>query len=509
MTKDICDKFRKYLDEADRIYDIMAASYKLLCPFEPAMIRSKDEYLIEIVSCYAERADDFFSYFDLVAKLRSWIDTQRKEKPEEIKCRLFFLIRLISEKCAKSVYLPHVDLYTRYSSLNTLLAEEIVILPRFESTPMKMISDKIAEESGGYGFYGRNYASSVDISGYINNFIIIRANGNIRPIMNIPRDYVLLKNDLETKNYQLKIGLFPLSDRYIGEIFWMNESTQNHLFDVVKPLGDYGQLLLERCKKALMICKDHEVDIVVFPEMLLTNSVQNEIRCFLRGSRNPEKFPRFIWLGTTWSKRTNKCSVIDRYGNIVFEQNKYVPYEYKTEMNDGTKVAIREDLSHNDYWNVNFIDIPGLFRIATAICRDISSDYLTAFLKEVYSDMVIIPAFSRSNRLTKRKIETLVLDRIIVVVCNACSALKDYKNAANLKQGENLPFCYICLPAKEPDDNAVAYHKVKIDERCQECMQYCPGHMFSISFSECVQRETCYSAKVSYNDDKNPELSLS
>lgn len=123
--------------------------------------------------------------------------------------------------------------------------------------------------------------------------------------------------------------------------------------------------------------------------------------------------------------------------------------------------------------------------------------------------MVIIPAFSSLNRLTKRKIETLVLDRIVVVVCNACSALKDNKDAANLKQGENLPFCYICLPAKEPDDNAVAYHKVKIDERCQECMQYCPGHMFSISFSECVQRGTCYSAKVSYNDDKNPERSLS
>lgn len=504
MTKEICKDFKKYLDYAENIYDIMAAAYKVLLPFEPALMNGSDEYLKEAVYCFAEHEDDFFAYNSLVGRLQSWIDTQEEQDLKEIKRRLFLLIRLISEKCAKFMYSLHTDAYIRYSSLNTLFADEIAILPRFESVPMKRISDNIASKSGEYGFYGRNYASSADISGYINNFIIFRVNGIIRPIINIPRNYALLRDELEKNQYQLKIGLFPLSDMYIKEIFHIQELTEEGLFDVVNPLKKQEQLLLKRVQKALSICIDHDVDIAVFPEMLLTQFIQNEIIHFIRSSDNPEKFPYFIWLGTEWANRTNKCCVIDRYGNIVFEQNKYIPYEYKIMIKNKTKVPIREDLSHNDFWNVNFIDIPGFFRIATAICRDISSDYLTAFLKELYSDMVIIPAFSNSNRLTKRKIETLALDHIIVVVCNACSALKDSKNAVNkLKAGESLPFCYICLPAKEPEDNAAVYHKVKIDKRCQECKIYCPGHIFTISFSECVQKEKCYSPKVTYNDEKN------
>lgn len=503
MTKDICNTFKNYLNDAANIYDIMAAAYKALLPFEPAMMNGDNESLRDAIYCFAEQEDDFFAFTDLVARLQSWSDTQENENPQNIKCHLFLLIRLISERCVKFIHLLCADCYTRYSSLNTLFTDEIIILPRYESVPMKIMSNNIAKKSGGYGFYGRNYASSADISGYINNFVIFRTTGNIRPMMNIPRDYTLLKKKLENQNYQLKIGLFPLSDINIKNIFHVKESTENKLFDIASPLKNHEQLLLERCKKALLICKDNDVDIAIFPEMLLTKYIQSEIARFVKNSTNPEKFPHFIWLGTEWSERTNKCSVIDRYGNIVFEQNKYVPYEYKTKIDNGTKITIRENLYHNDYWYVNFVDIPGVFRIATAICRDIASDYLTAFLKELYSDMVIIPAFSNSNRLTKRKIETLALDHIIVVVCNACSALKDEKNTTKLRLGEILPFCYICLPAKEPEDNAAVYHEVKINEKCQKCRQYCPGHIFTISFSECVQKGKLFSAKVTYNDDKD------
>lgn len=279
----------------------MAAAYKALLPFEPAMMNGDNEYLREAVYCFAEQEDDFFAFTGLVTRLQSWSDAQENENSQKIKRCLFLLIRLISERCIKFIHLLHADCYTRYSSLNTLFADEIIILPRYESVPMKIMSNNIANKSGGYGFYGRNYASSADISGYINNFVIFRPTGNIRPMMNIPRDSTLFEKKLKNQNYQLKIGLFPLSDINIKNIFHVKESTENELFDIVRPLKNHEQLLLERCKKALLICKDNDVDIAIFPEMLLTKYIQSEIGRFVKNSTNPEKFPHLIWLGTEWS----------------------------------------------------------------------------------------------------------------------------------------------------------------------------------------------------------------
>lgn len=129
-----------------------------------------------------------------------------------------------------------------------------------------------------------------------------------------------------------------------------------------------------------------------------------------------------------------------------------------------------------------------------------SSNYLTALLKELYCDMIIIPAFSKTNRLTRRGIEPLALERIIAVVCNACSSLcgegQGKWDVSEEMIGKEIPFCYLCMPAKGKEDNSAVYYTVKHNEKCIDCDICCPGHFFKISFTDCIYSEKCFLAKV-------------
>ncbi|MCM1045032.1 MAG: hypothetical protein NC417_05945 [Candidatus Gastranaerophilales bacterium] len=281
--------------------------------------------------------------------------------------------------------------------------------------------------------------------------------------------------------------------------------------------------LLERCMEALKICKKQKVDIAVFPEMLFSKKMQKAIIDYVRENEEAEnRFPWFTWLGTAWAERENKCMVIDQYGKVVFEQKKFVPYEYKRKslQNIGEKASnrkelqgcvpegregeeiltIREDLSHEEDWIVNYLDIPFVFRIATAICRDISNDILKDSVKQFYTDMMIIPAFSQSDRLTHRNIDALALERIMVVVCNACSALcgntQEKFEVTKEMLGKTHPFCYLCMPAKQSQDNQADYHRVEYTKDCLNCESYCNGYLWEISFSECIKENDSYFALI-------------
>lgn len=483
----------------------MAAAYKLLTPFENIMVITQDKFLEEAVYRFSESEDEFSAIDNLKQDLIKWSKRQTKSNVEKIRRKLFLIIKLIDKKCAKYQYTNLHELYETCSSLNDLLKDQIIILPRFESVPMKMISKAIADKSGGYGFYGRHYAETVDVSGSIHNFFIFKAKQEMRPILNIPRYYREIQKHFENNKFQLKIGLFPLSNKNIYHIFKVEEEINENggVFRIKEPLDRQEKILFERCKEALLECKKYNVDIAVFPEMLLTETIQKNIRSYVRKCNDQEgEFPRFIWLGTAWSNRRNKCIVIDGYGNVVFEQHKFIPYDYPKAIGENSVIRIREDLLEQECKEINFLEIPGFFRIATAICRDISDSYLTALLKEIHCDVVIIPAFSKSNRLVDREIKPLALEHVITVTCNACSSLCEEKQH-NWQIGENmignvLPFCFVCMPGKNSEDNAAIVHHVCYNEKCFDCEQNCHGHFFTVSFTDCVSTCNGYSANVIY-----------
>lgn len=500
MVNDICHEFEVYVRESESVFDIMAAAYKLLVPFENEMVMTRDDVLQNAVYRFSENRDHIGAIENLRCDLIQWSRSQRKIDTEEIRHKLFLIIRLIDSKCAPYEYVCFGK-YTKCFSLNELLQDQVTILPRFGEGLMKKLDQTIRTETE-YGFYGRNYARTAGVSGSIHNFIIFKAKEKVKPVINVSRDYREIQKHVEENKFRLKIGLFPFSNKNISEIFEIQEICEGEgVFSIRKPWDGQEKILFERCKKALLKSMKYDLDLAVFPEMLLTETVRRDIICFVKNSDNREgEFPRFIWLGTAWFDGRNTCIVIDRYGNIVFEQNKFIPYEYTKKDGENRKIRIREGLSGRKCSEINFLEIPGVLRIATAICRDISDYDLTALLKEGCCDAVIIPAFSKTDRLVSREVTPLALEHIITVVCNACSSLCEegqhnwYVNGEMV--GKKLPFCFICMPGKGTEDNAPVYHKVCYSEKCKDCERYCHGYFFTISFADCVSEDNIYSARV-------------
>lgn len=530
MEATVCEFFVSYVKESRNIFDIMAVAYKMICPFEPVISIAQDSELTNIIMYFSEQSNRTRGLAEVKQKLIEWFRRHENSNISDMKKKLFFLVRLIDNKCVKAAVSSLPDSYIQYFSLNQLFQNEIIIVPRLRSNVIELLSATIARAEG-HGFYGRNHSATADISGYLHNFIIYRKS-LIKPRIVISNYCDEIKKEFEQKSYKLKVGIFPLSNINLRCLFSIKEDIMDKegVFRVEDSNAIQEQKLLERCIEALKICRKQGVDIAVFPEMLFSKKMQKAIIEFVKENEETEnRFPWFMWLGTTWAERENKCMVIDQYGKVVFEQKKFVPYEYKRKsvQNIGEKISckeelkgsvpegrgggdiltIREDLSHEEDWIVNYLDIPCLFRIATAICRDISSDLLKDSVKQFCTDMMIIPAFSESDRLTNRNIDPLVLEHIIVVVCNACSALcgNSRKKFEVTKEmlGTIHPFCYLCMPAKQEQDNQVDYHRVEYTEACLNCESYCSGYLWDISFSECIKKNDSYCATIA---DANCDL---
>ncbi len=502
--------FKSYVKSAGNIFDIMAAAYKVLYPFEPMVPMGQDPSLHDFISCFSQQHNISQAFAELKEELLKWLSKQDSLNKDKLREKLFFLIRLIDGKCVRSEksFLP--DSYTRYFSLNHLFQNEICILPRPQNGAVDLLSESIKKKAG-YGFYGRNYSRTSDISGYLKNFVIYRVT-DITPHIIIPNYYREILQEFERKQHKLKVAVFPLSSLNLNRIFMLREDLidKEGLFYIESPINGPEHQILERCKEALRICRNQQVDIAVFPEMLFTSKNQHALIDFVKGNdcyTEEMRFPWFIWLGTAWAEKENKCMVIDQYGKIVFEQKKHVPYEYRKKDNGnipetGTsdKTVVREALSHKEDRIANFLDLPGFLRIATAICRDISDNHLTTAIKELYTDMVVIPAFSKTDRLTERYVNPLALERIISLVCNACSALcEESEECFEVNEqmiGREHVFSYLCLPAKKPKDNAADYHTAHYTSLCKECVKCCNGYIWEIDFTRCVIHHSLCCAEV-------------
>ncbi|MCI8963194.1 MAG: hypothetical protein HFG37_05705 [Eubacterium sp.] len=510
---DTYSMFHNYLEDSQNIYDIMAAAYKMNEPYESSDLLGHDFYLQNIISIYSETEDKEKAWYNLKIDLRDWNNNQRNTVQEQLKAKFFYLIRLIDHKCAKKEF-PLSSSFYEYTTLNTLLADEIIILPRFDSIPIQQLSNAIIEEDENEsGFRRRNQSCTGYVFGQLTNYIILKNYCNVKPIMHVTDFADEMLGDLQKKKFQLKIAIFPSSNRNIRRLFHVKETKLRNdrgLFSIKSPKGDYEDLMFQYCKEALLHCKVEGVDIAVFPEMLFTNKIYEEICKFVREYYESEtniwkegEFPWLTWLGTTWFDGKNTCRVIDRYGRSVFEQNKIIPYIYKDEGR-----IYHEELSVKDVTKrVHFIDVPNLFRIATAICRDVSDDYLKTLFKAVYSDLLIVPAFSNSDEMTSRNIAPLVQECIIAIVCNACSSIcTKHQEKLDMKKedmGRNLPFCYLCLPGKEKGEgndngNTLDFHKVQYNIKCVACNYNCPGHFFTISFLESVDMGDYFAARITY-----------
>lgn len=171
----------------------------------------------------------------------------------------------------------------------------------------------------------------------------------------------------------------------------------------------------------------HDVDILVFPEMLGSQEMLDNVLDFFQQNRN-KKVPPLVVFPSIWEKTENdrnntnvSCLLLDGR-QIMFKQNKRICFYYKDK--DGTKIFedINRDSEVPDVLNVLHID--GIGRICIVICYDYLHNENREMIKKVLKPTLICcPSFSTGSFNFQILQESGYYAGCNCIWCNTCSAV--------------------------------------------------------------------------------------
>lgn len=267
---------------------------------------------------------------------------------------------------------------------------------------------------------------------------------------------------------RLTVGLFPLWRKNIEDtlVFDFTETQ----FSVKDMDSAAEEAILEQILLALKRCGELKVDIAIFPEMLMTRRILEKVQEYI-GQLDENALPILMVMGSVWETCTenespdhrNVSVVLSCWGDVLIEQQKQTPYpSFKRK---GYKKEYEENLSHNDN-TLRIIDIDGVGRFSTLICRDALNPTIITIMKDLRADVLFVPAFSASRTLPDGELLGFAKSYLgTVLLCNSCSA-RSPDSAASIKK-----ICLIMTPAKSKGTPVVTRTPLNIRGSCDYCLE--------------------------------------
>lgn len=222
----------------------------------------------------------------------------------------------------------------------------------------------------------------------------------------------------------------------------------------------------------------HDVDILVFPEMLGSQEMLSNVLDLFQQNRD-KKVPPLVVFPSIWEKteddrnNTNvSCLLLDGR-QIMFRQNKRICFYYKDK--DGTKVFedINRDPNVPDILNVLHID--GIGRICIIICYDyLHNENREMIRKIIKPTLICCPSFSTGSFNFQILQESGYYAGCNSIWCNTCSAA----NAAGSDKNFEIVGGISTLSKKCDQMDAETFKKVfegrKMckKEICSQCVYY-------------------------------------
>lgn len=239
------------------------------------------------------------------------------------------------------------------------------------------------------------------------------------------------KNYIEEQK-GLKIGLVP----FCGFVT-MNINTKGETFSINGPKKDLVENIVSRYIKIIEKMIEDEINIAVFPELVLIEEAYQQIREFLR--TNGTHKLKLIFCGSKWQDKSNVLYVITGTGNELLQYRKVTPFEYKK---DG-KEYVEAIIDHEN--ELEIIDIDGVGRVISTICRDyLNKDYIGIPRHALECNFAIVSAYSPSvNSFCGTSDEFCKNSLGITVLCNSCEPVVNKDTESNHNIG------YISVPVKE------------------------------------------------------------
>lgn len=495
--------FAEELKKARNIYDIMAISYMHILnevESKDTNLKSNDVSIKQLLAKYIEDKVSIpcKAFIDLKRGLTTLYMMNKFSSSDfyelliEIDCHVIYNYRGSSLSD---------DAFITYPSLNICYNDNIKIFP------MLLVNYKEQLGKTYLNIYQQNYLrdkksyDTLSINAKLKNYIIYSSkkyNIFVHELIEY-QDFTKQINDKKALN----IALFPITSINIHDILNVKYTSDKH-FSIDGIKSEMESLLEKRCKKFIENLDDN-IDILIFPEMLMTESIVSSIK----GAVKEKKLP-FTFCGSVWKNKDNVCPVLYE-GEEIFRYFKKIPFDLKYDKmefqkivdkckNAGQKSLLIKMLQEHDFkekivfqeslkeeFSIHLIDINKFGRIITFICRDIDDDSYMDTAKVLQGDFIVLPACSPSNDLISGAATLSERYHYTTVMCNTCSGMCKNKSSLENKiiKKENIGF--IVTPSK--DDTSRSHRKTfySFNEDCKNCEMQCPGYIFTVDMEELFQ----------------------
>ena len=528
---DVLSHLKTDINESGNIYDIFAAACKA---FGDYGVQKTSDYVVEnyreLINIIAEfdqscKYRPFPSFADLREKVMAWLislENRAKITFHDVYALINNIDRIHCYEMPDTTFSKrkeeeHVIIIP---ALNNISLTTVRILPRLNETLTEKMNSACERETE-QGFRKRGVGDSGDLNSELFNYYVHDvAKEKFTPIIHrfTKSDADIVSQRLnnkkkEKKGHFLTVGLFPLwggNPNKTLNIKYTNNTSNNTYY--IKEMVDCSEIKLQtRFIQAITQCEAKGVDIVIFPEMIMTRKILLAIIEHIK-KIPAERLPVLMVMGSIWETseekgtldKRNVSVVLSCWGEAVIEQRKLTPFCYEKPGHDygsSNNPWHKEVLSGGDQ-SIHIIDIEGIGRFSTNICIDVKNSQLITLLKRLRVDVVLAPAFSRSREL-KDELKSLTSGYwSIVLLCNSCSALYDTDDSWTWIPDEfirkNIPngsspgsgrkykeIGFVFTPAKRNDSQDVHPTSLYMSNSCLSCKtEGCPGRILDIYYEK-------------------------
>lgn len=230
---------------------------------------------------------------------------------------------------------------------------------------------------------------------------------------------------------RLRIAISPFTNEKVTEVVKREEGGCFRIEHSKEYDETYGEVAIKILEQSM----SKKANILIFPEYMMTESIENKIVRYLIDHRGDNTGLLFVVAGSQWvteegGKKTNNVSSVYYYNGMrlgkIYKSSEYAAYEVGLPI-DQSSEYYTERLS-NPGKEILVLDVPQIGRFAFAICRDVcdeSCDTLTDKIVNVFRpDFLIVPAWSTSiMRGFKSKFKKYAAQGVISILCNCCEPI--------------------------------------------------------------------------------------
>lgn len=243
--------------------------------------------------------------------------------------------------------------------------------------------------------------------------------------MSLPKKHLFIKN----KRDRLRIAVSPLTNAPVTNIRRTGEGSCfviDHNVEYDKKYSDIIINILEQCIK-------QNVNIVIFPEYMITEHIKQDIIMYLCKYNKGASELLFIVAGSQWISEEDHTNNVS---SVYLYNGQYLGCTYKASEYAAFMVGNALCRSERNYTErlsdpgkeILLLDIEKVGRFAFAVCRDVCDDSTNTITKSIVDtfqpDFLFVPAWSNSiYGGFESKFINYAAHGTISILCNCCEPI--------------------------------------------------------------------------------------